>query len=123
MNRPADKYDRDYFDKWYRSPTHRVRSAAELARLVAFVLSTADYVLGRRVRTVLDVGAGEGNWLPVLRRLRPNVAYQGVDPSAYAVRRFGLSAVDRLPPLKNRFMAEARGESGDVPKLLQGMTV
>jgi 2-octaprenyl-6-methoxyphenol hydroxylase len=43
--------------------------------------------------------------------------------TANAVRRFGLSAVDRLPPLKNRFMAEARGESGDVPKLLQGMTV
>ncbi|MEI9927621.1 MAG: UbiH/UbiF/VisC/COQ6 family ubiquinone biosynthesis hydroxylase [Sphingomonas sp.] len=40
-----------------------------------------------------------------------------------AMRRFGLSAVDRLPPLKRLFMAEARGESGDVPKLLQGMTV
>lgn len=26
-------------------------------------------------------------------------------------------------PLKRRFIAEARGESGDVPKLLQGMTV
>jgi 2-octaprenyl-6-methoxyphenol hydroxylase len=41
--------------------------------------------------------------------------------TASAVRRFGLSAVDRLPPLKDWFMAEARGESGDVPKLLQGM--
>ncbi|MCH7861344.1 MAG: FAD-dependent monooxygenase [Proteobacteria bacterium] len=41
--------------------------------------------------------------------------------TASAVRRFGLSAVDRLPPLKHWFMAEARGESGDVPKLLQGM--
>jgi 2-octaprenyl-6-methoxyphenol hydroxylase len=40
-----------------------------------------------------------------------------------AVRRFGLSAVQKLPPLKDRFMAEARGESGDVPKLLQGLTV
>jgi len=43
--------------------------------------------------------------------------------TANAARRFGLAAVDRLPPLKNRFMAEARGESGDVPKLLQGMIV
>jgi 2-octaprenyl-6-methoxyphenol hydroxylase len=42
--------------------------------------------------------------------------------TASAVRRFGLSAVDRLPPLKRMFMAEARGESGDVPKLLQGIT-
>ncbi|WP_188053287.1 UbiH/UbiF/VisC/COQ6 family ubiquinone biosynthesis hydroxylase [Sphingosinithalassobacter sp. CS137] len=40
-----------------------------------------------------------------------------------ALRRFGLNAVDRLPPLKNAFMAEARGESGAVPKLLQGEVV
>ncbi|GAA4215872.1 UbiH/UbiF/VisC/COQ6 family ubiquinone biosynthesis hydroxylase [Sphingomonas endophytica] len=42
---------------------------------------------------------------------------------ASAVRRFGISAVDRLPPLKDRFMAEARGESGDLPKLLMGTMV
>ena len=40
-----------------------------------------------------------------------------------AIRRFGLAAVDRLPPLKRFFMAEARGENGDVPRLLQGMPV
>ncbi|MBY0283271.1 MAG: UbiH/UbiF/VisC/COQ6 family ubiquinone biosynthesis hydroxylase [Sphingomonas sp.] len=40
--------------------------------------------------------------------------------TASAVRRFGLSAVQAIPPLKARFMAEARGESGDLPKLLQG---
>ncbi|MFG6282702.1 UbiH/UbiF/VisC/COQ6 family ubiquinone biosynthesis hydroxylase [Sphingomonas sp. S6] len=43
--------------------------------------------------------------------------------TASAVRRFGISAVDRLPPLKDRFMAEARGESGTLPKLLQGLLV
>ncbi|MFN3435024.1 MAG: UbiH/UbiF/VisC/COQ6 family ubiquinone biosynthesis hydroxylase [Sphingomonas sp.] len=43
--------------------------------------------------------------------------------TASAVRRFGIGAVDRLPPLKNRFMAEARGESGTLPKLLQGLLV
>ena len=40
-----------------------------------------------------------------------------------AVRRFGLGAVQRIPPLKAMFMAEARGESGVLPKLLQGMAV
>ena len=40
--------------------------------------------------------------------------------TASAVRRFGISAVDRIPPLKDRFMAEARGESGQRPKLLMG---
>ncbi|MGH6612976.1 UbiH/UbiF/VisC/COQ6 family ubiquinone biosynthesis hydroxylase [Sphingomonas sp.] len=43
--------------------------------------------------------------------------------TANAARRFGLSAVQKLPPLKDRFMAEARGESGEVPKLLQGLMV
>lgn len=43
--------------------------------------------------------------------------------SASAIRRFGLSAVQRIPPLKRRFMAEARGESGALPRLLQGMAV
>jgi 2-octaprenyl-6-methoxyphenol hydroxylase len=43
--------------------------------------------------------------------------------AASAVRRFGLGAVQKLPPLKNRFMAEARGESGALPRLLLGETV
>ena len=40
-----------------------------------------------------------------------------------AVRRLGLSAVQALPPLKARFMAEAKGDSGDLPRLLQGLAV
>jgi 2-octaprenyl-6-methoxyphenol hydroxylase len=43
--------------------------------------------------------------------------------TASAVRRFGLGAVQRIAPLKSFFMSEARGESGDLPKLLTGMTV
>ena len=43
--------------------------------------------------------------------------------AASAVRRLGISAVNALPPLKDRFMAEARGESGDLPKLLQGLRI
>ncbi|MBO9669699.1 MAG: FAD-dependent monooxygenase [Sphingobium sp.] len=39
---------------------------------------------------------------------------------ASLVRRFGLSAVQKLGPLKDRFMAEARGESGSRPRLLLG---
>ncbi|WP_231639378.1 FAD-dependent monooxygenase [Sphingomonas profundi] len=41
--------------------------------------------------------------------------------TAAAARRFGLGAVERIGPLKRRFMAEARGETGTLPKLLQGM--
>ncbi|MEH3107758.1 MAG: FAD-dependent monooxygenase [Sphingomonas fennica] len=37
-----------------------------------------------------------------------------------AVRRFGLGIVARTPPLTRGFMAEARGETGALPRLLQG---
>ncbi len=36
------------------------------------------------------------------------------------VRQLGLAAVNRLPRLKAAFMAEARGEGGDLPALLRG---
>lgn len=42
---------------------------------------------------------------------------------ARSVRRFGLGVVQRIPPLKAFFMAEARGSNGDLPKLLQGELV
>ena len=40
-----------------------------------------------------------------------------------AVRRLGLASVERIPPLKARFMAEARGETGTLPALLKGELV
>jgi 2-octaprenyl-6-methoxyphenol hydroxylase len=40
---------------------------------------------------------------------------------ARAIRRLGMAAVERIGPLKNYFMAEARGEMGQMPKLLQGL--
>lgn len=40
-----------------------------------------------------------------------------------AIRRFGLGAVQKMGPLKNRFMAEARGEAGALPRLLLGETL
>ena len=43
--------------------------------------------------------------------------------TASAIRRFGMGAVQRLGPLKDRLMAEARGESGDLPLLLRGLPI
>jgi SAM-dependent methyltransferase len=82
-------YDRAYFHRWYRNPKTRVITPGDTNRKAHLALSAAEYMLGRPVRTVLDVGAGEGTWLPALRALRPRVRYVGVDPSEYVVRRFG----------------------------------
>lgn len=43
--------------------------------------------------------------------------------TASAARRLGLAAVQRMKPIKDFFMSEARGESGDLPKLLQGVQI
>lgn len=83
------RFDGAYFDKWYRHPEHRVGTRADLARVVRFAVTAAEYVLARPVRSVLDAGAGEGRWEPVLRSLRPAARYYGVDPSDYVVRRYG----------------------------------
>ena len=43
--------------------------------------------------------------------------------NASALRRFGFGVVDKLPPLKRRIMTEARGQSGELPRLLLGEMV
>jgi 2-octaprenyl-6-methoxyphenol hydroxylase len=43
--------------------------------------------------------------------------------TASRIRRFGMSAVQKIGPLKDRLMAEARGESGEMPLLLRGLTI
>ncbi len=85
----AKRYDAEYFEKWYRSAVHRVRTPAEFARQVDFVLHLTEWIMQRKVRRVLDVGCGEGQWGVALKRRRPRVQYVGVDPSAWAVTTHG----------------------------------
>lgn len=92
-------YDQAYFDRWYRHPAHRIGGAADLGRRVRMVVAVAEYQLGRRIRTVLDVGCGEGRWRAPLRRHAPGVAYVGVDSSRYVVERYGRSRGIRLGSL------------------------
>lgn len=83
------RFDRAYFDRWYRDPRRRLFDSAEIGRRARLVISVAEYLLERPVRSALDVGCGEGNWRAPLLRIRPRLRYQGVDASEYAVRRFG----------------------------------
>lgn len=89
MQRDLSHYDRRYFDKWYRHPSHRVKTRQDMTRQLGFIVSATEYLLERPLRTVLDVGCGEGNWSSVLRGLRPRAKYVGVDGSEYAVKRYG----------------------------------
>lgn len=82
-------YDRAYFDRWYRDPTDRVATAESLRRKVRMAVSIAEFLLGRPIRTVVDIGCGEASWFPVLRSLRRDVRYIGIESSEYVIARYG----------------------------------
>ena len=85
-------YDHAYFERWYRDPALKagaIGGAARLARKVALAVATAEYHLERPIRSVLDIGCGEGAWRAPLLKLRPKLHYLGFDSSAYAIGRFG----------------------------------
>lgn len=82
-------YDRDYFERWYRDPDDRVSTRDSLERKARMAIAVTEFLIGRRVRTILDVGCGEAPWFPIVRRLRPNASYTGIDSSDYVLERFG----------------------------------
>jgi SAM-dependent methyltransferase len=90
------RYDKEYFDKWYRNPETRVKSASSIRRKAMMTLSVAEYYLERPVKNVLDLGCGEGNWLQPRRSLRPRLDYTGIDASPYVVERYGKKRGIRL---------------------------
>lgn len=81
------RYDRNYFDRWYRRGG--IGGKQRLARKVAVAVATAEYHLERPLRTVLDIGCGEGAWRAPLLKLRPKASYLGFDSSEYAITRYG----------------------------------
>lgn len=103
--RAAKAYDRTYFERWYRRDGSRIEKPAALRRRVALAVAMAERFLERPLRSVLDVGCGEGRWRAELLRLRPQLVYLGVEPSNYAVERFG----------KRRNIV--RGDFSDLPRL------
>jgi SAM-dependent methyltransferase len=82
-------YDRDYFERWYRDPDDRVSTRDSLDRKARMAIAVTEFLIGRRLRTILDVGCGEAPWFPIVRRLRPNASYIGIDSSDYVLERFG----------------------------------
>ena len=89
-------YDARYFQRWYRDSGVGVGRRTFVARKVRLAVAAAEYLLGRELRSVLDVGCGEAPWRALLHELRPRLRYTGLDSSEYAVRRYGRSRGIRL---------------------------
>lgn len=105
----AKQYDKAYFDRWYRGRKTRVSTSAEVRRKVLLAVTMAEYFIHRPVRTVLDIGCGEGAWRSHLLALRPRIVYAGLDSSDYAIERFGRERNIR------------RASFGELPKLRLGV--
>ncbi len=80
-------YDRAYFEHWYRS--FGIGGRQRLLRKVALAVAAAEFHLERPIRSVLDIGCGEGVWRAPLLKLRPKAKYMGFDASEYAIARYG----------------------------------
>lgn len=61
------------------------------------------------MRNALDIGCGEGLWRAALRRERPQLAYTGIDSSAYVVKRFGARRNIRLGDIASLNALAIRG--------------
>jgi len=106
------QYDEAYFTHWYHGPGRRERQQ-QTARKAALAIAMAEYYLGHRVQSVLDIGCGEGDWRKPLLALRPELDYLGVDGSEYAIARHGRRRKLRLARFGQ--LAELRfGDSVDL---------
>ena len=82
------KFDRAYYDRWYRNDETRTFMTEYTPVIVRFVLAYLDY-LEVEVKTVLDAGCGLGHWGTALKDLDRDVRYHGLETSDYLCRELG----------------------------------
>jgi SAM-dependent methyltransferase len=80
------KFDKTYFDRYYGKQP--VRSLNEVAHLATAVHELANW-WNSPIRSVLEVGAGPGDWSTWYRTVRPHVRVMSVDISEHACATYG----------------------------------
>lgn len=103
-------YDARYFERWYRKSDVGVGASEFVGRKVRLAVAAAEYLLGYKLKRVLDVGCGEGQWRAHLKKLRPGVRYTGMDSSEYAVKRYGRARDIRLGTVGGLAQAGFKGK-------------
>jgi SAM-dependent methyltransferase len=94
-----ERFDRRYYDRYYRDPASRAMSPASAARLAQFLHAYLSY-LGLPVRRILDIGCGVGYLLRAVARRYPAARVTGIEHSVHACERYGWqrgSVVDFAP--------------------------
>ncbi len=83
-----NRFDEEFFERFYNRPDTRSSSPEEFARLCRFVLSYLEY-LEIPLNDVLDLGCGLGRWREALTAYDSAIRYTGVDVSPYLRRQYG----------------------------------
>lgn len=94
-----ERFDKAYYDRFYRDPRTRAVTPAAARRQAAFVAAYLRY-LDVPVRRILDIGCGTGLTLRALKRQYPRARIRGVEVSDYLCERYGWepgSVVDYAP--------------------------
>jgi tRNA G46 methylase TrmB len=84
----SSRFDKNYYDRYYRNARTRVGSERDVAVLGAFVCAYLAH-LGQPVRRVLDAGCGLGRWRKVIAAHHPHARYTGIEVSEYLCRELG----------------------------------
>lgn len=84
----SDRFDEDYYRRFYFDPRTAVVSRAEMTARARLVAAYTNHI-GLPVRRVLDAGCGIGLLRAPLRRAFPRAEYVGLEYSEYLCRRYG----------------------------------
>jgi SAM-dependent methyltransferase len=84
----SDRFDEDYYRRFYFDPRTAVVSRAEMTARARLVAAYTHHI-GLPVRRVLDAGCGIGLLRAPLRRAFPRAEYVGLEYSEYLCRRYG----------------------------------
>lgn len=81
------KFDRAYYQRYYRNPLTRAVSPREFARMAEFIAAYLRY-LDINVRRIADLGCGMGYLLRALARRFARARLVGVEQSEYLCNRY-----------------------------------
>jgi SAM-dependent methyltransferase len=93
------KFDKSYYDRFYRDPETRSITPAATRRQAAFLTAYLKH-LEVAVKGILDIGCGTGILLRALQKHYPRARVEGVESSEYLCRTYGWtngSVIDYQP--------------------------